>query len=113
MRISFPNFSYINNPNKTYNYLKFVDWDEDQTWLFVMVKGQCRMSRFIIERKKWRKTRKELNNKYIRINKIIWLDDDYVIRLKKQKWYFTIAIKKRHPSYQPEPNFIFKIYNFL
>jgi hypothetical protein len=113
MRISYPNFSYIKNQNKSYNYLKFVDWDEDQTWLFIIVKGQCRMSRYIIERKKWRKTRKELHAKYVRINRNTWLDDNYVIHVRKQKWYFTIAIKKRHPSYQPEPNFIFRMYNFL
>ncbi len=86
--------------NNTYKYLKFVDKNNEETWLFFLseenicthTKLMSDYSNLQIRKDEFDKSYKPAGeNKWIFINKGIV----YIVELKKEEWFFTVIIKKK------------------
>ena len=86
--------------NNTYKYLKYVDKENEETWLFFLSdENICTHSKLISDFSNLQTRKDELNkeykpageNKWIFINK----GTTYIVELKKEEWFFTITIKKK------------------
>lgn len=86
--------------NNTYKYLKYVDKENEETWLFFLSdENICTHSKLMSDFSNLQTRKDELNkeykpageNKWIFINKGI----TYIVELKKEEWFFTITIKKK------------------
>ena len=86
--------------NNTYKYLKYVDKENEETWLFFLSdENICTHSKLMSDFSNLQTRKDELNkeykpageNKWIFINK----GTTYIVELKKEEWFFTITIKKK------------------
>lgn len=85
--------------NTVYNLLKYVDHNNTKTIYYVFDdQDTCKFYKTIYDYSYLRQVEKELNRKYIKSSAGNWyfLDDDkkYLITLKKDKWYFSVLVKK-------------------
>lgn len=86
--------------NSTYNYLKFVDKFNEETWLFFLDENNiCSLTKLMSDYSNLKIRTGELNKKYKNAgeNKWIYLEKGvvYIIELKKEEWFFTILMKKK------------------
>jgi hypothetical protein len=86
--------------NNTYKYLKYVDKENEETWLFFLSdENICTHSKLMSDFSNLQTRKDELDkeykpageNKWIFINK----GTTYIVELKKEEWFFTITIKKK------------------
>jgi hypothetical protein len=85
--------------NTVYNLLKYVDRNNTQTIYFVFDElDTCKFYKSIYDYTYLRQVEKELNRKYTRDSAGIWYFQDnnttYRVTLKKDKWYFSVLVKK-------------------
>jgi hypothetical protein len=86
--------------NTAYKYLKYVDNNNEETWLFFLsVENICTHMKLMSDYSNLEIRKNELDkvykpageNKWIFVNKGI----AYVVELKKEEWFFTITTKKK------------------
>ena len=86
--------------NNTYKYLKYLDKNNEETWLFFLsnenicthMKLMSDYSNLEIRKNELDKEHKPAGeNKWIFINK----GTVYIVELKKEEWFFTITTKKK------------------
>jgi hypothetical protein len=86
--------------NSTYKYLKYVDKNNEETWLFFLSEDDiCTHTKLMSDYSNLEIRKEELDkeykaageNKWIFINKGVV----FIVELKKDEWFFTITIKKK------------------
>lgn len=87
--------------NTVYNLLKYVDHNSTQTIYYVFNDlDTCKFYKTIYDYSYLRKVEKELDHKYIRKSSDNWYflenNEKYLVTLKKDKWYFSVLVKKLH-----------------
>jgi hypothetical protein len=87
--------------NTVYNLLKYVDRNNTQTLYYVFDENDtCKFYKTIYDYTYLRQVERELNNKYNRSSAGNWYfvenNNRYQVTLKKDKWYFSVLIKKVH-----------------
>jgi len=85
--------------NTVYNLLKYVDRDGTQTILYVFDDTDiCKFYKTIYDYTYLRQVEKDLNRKYLKAGSGIWYfgtgENQYLLTLKKEKWYFSVLVKK-------------------
>jgi hypothetical protein len=85
--------------NTVYNLLKYVDRNSTKTILIVFDdKDTCKFFKSIYDYAYLRQVERELNQEYTRAGAGNWnymVDHKkYLVTLKKEKWYFTVLVKK-------------------
>ncbi len=86
--------------NKTFNYLKFVDKFNEETYLFFLDEnGICTHSKLLSDYSNLKIRTEELNKFYKKAgeNKWIFVENNkiFMVELKKEEWFFTILIKRK------------------
>ena len=84
--------------NKSYNYLKYSDRNEDQTMLFFLSPDSvCRNIRIVCNNSMKSIKIKELDSVYRRNGDNSWIDTragkNYMVMLKEDNWTFSIIIE--------------------
>lgn len=85
--------------NTVYNLLKFVDYNDTQTYLFVFNKNDtCEYYKLIYDYSFLHEIQKELDEKYTRSEEGLWYFSDenkkFEVTLKKDDWYFSVLTKE-------------------
>jgi len=85
--------------NTVYNLLKYVDHNNTKTIYYVFDDHDtCKFYKTMYDYSYLRQVEKELNRKYVRSSSGNWyfLDNnkEYLVTLKKDKWYFSVLVKK-------------------
>ena len=86
--------------NKTYNYLKFVDKYNEETWLFFLSEDNiCTHTKLMSDFSNLNLRTKYLNDNYKKSGASTWTYTvkgvTYNVELIKEEWYFTIVTKKK------------------
>jgi hypothetical protein len=86
--------------NSTYNYIKFVDKYNEETYLFFMDESNsCSFTKLMSDYSNLKIRTDELNKNYKNAGEGKWIYVEngqvYVIELKKEEWFFTIIMKKK------------------
>ena len=82
------------------NFIKFLDYDELKTFLFVLDDdGYCEYQMLMCDYSLLKASIDLLHKNYEYKQDLVWYDylsgkQDYVIRIKKEEWYFSIITKK-------------------
>ncbi len=84
--------------NKSFNYLKFVDNLEQQTWLFFLDDNDyCKSSKLVCDYLLLDDKVAELNNSYKKVGDLSWKYQEnkknFSVTLKKEEWFFSILTK--------------------
>lgn len=84
--------------NKSFNYLKFVDNLEQQTWLFFLDDNDyCKSSKLVCDYLLLDDKIAELNDTYKKNGNLAWSyqqnDKSFSVTLKKEEWFFSILTK--------------------
>ena len=101
MKLNLPGFAQDNSiVNKQYNYLKYYDRTNEETILcFLSEDDKCYVLRRMSDYSNLENTIKKLDNEYKRTGTDTWsfiIDkDEFVVELKRDKWYFTIETKRK------------------
>lgn len=96
-----PDFNQDNSfVNKTFNYLKYVDNLEQQTWLFFLDDNDyCKSSKLICDYVLLDDKVAELNQSYNKTGSLSWSyknnDNSFDVTLKKEEWFFSILTKAK------------------
>jgi hypothetical protein len=86
--------------NNTYKYLKYVDKNNEETWLFFLSdKDICTHMKLMSDYSNLEIRKNELDkefkpageNKWIFINK----GTVYIVEMKKEEWFFTVTTKRK------------------
>jgi hypothetical protein len=86
--------------NTTYNYIKFVDKYNEETYLFFMEENDvCSFTKLMSDYSNLKIRTDELNKNYKNAGEGKWIYVEngvvYVIELKKDEWFFSIIMKKK------------------
>lgn len=82
------------------SFIKFQDYDELRTFLFVLDdNGYCKYHILMCDYSLLKTSIDSLNKTYEYKEDLTWYDyisgkENYVIRIKKEEWYFSIITKK-------------------
>ncbi|MFO7829300.1 MAG: hypothetical protein R6V23_11800 [Bacteroidales bacterium] len=82
------------------SFIKFEDFDGYRTFLFVLNDdGYCKYQILMCDYGLLKPTIDSLNNNYEYKNDLTWYDyftgkENYVIRVKKEEWYFSVVTRK-------------------
>ncbi len=97
-----PGFDYDESShNSTFNYLKYVDKYNEETYLFFLDdKNICTHTKLMSDYSNLKIRLNELNKYYKKAGETKWIYLEggivYVIEMKKEEWYFTIIMKKQN-----------------
>jgi len=85
--------------NTVYNLLKFVDYNDTQTFLFVFNENDtCEYYKLICDYSFLPEIQKELDEKYTLSEEGLWYFNDenkkFEVILKKDEWYFSVLTKE-------------------
>jgi hypothetical protein len=86
--------------NKTYNYLKFVDKYNEETWLFFLsAENVCTHTKLMSDYSNLKLRTDELNSRFKKAGEHKWVGVEkgiiYEVELKKEEWFFTIIMKQK------------------
>jgi hypothetical protein len=86
--------------NNTYKYLKYVDKNNEETWLiFLSDDNICTHTKLISDYSNLQIRKDQLDQQYKAAgeNKWIFIQKGivFVVELKKEEWFFSIVIKKK------------------
>lgn len=101
MEENMSNFTLDNSTkNKTYKYLKYVDRINEETLLYFLSSNDyCTSSRLISDYSNLNSRTKQLDKEYEKIDKTTWTykvgSKEYIVKLKKEEWFFLIVTKKK------------------
>jgi hypothetical protein len=101
MTTNHPDFKYIDDAvNKAYKYMKYVDHDEYQTWLFFLSEDEhCTVTKLISDYVYYDRLTATLDKNYKKEGTNTWTfrdqGVDYIVELKKDEWFFSIITKKK------------------
>jgi hypothetical protein len=82
------------------SFIKYEDFDGYRTYLFVLNDdGYCKYQMLMCDYSLLKTTIDSLNQNYEYKEKLIWYDyvsgkENFVIRIKKEEWYFSVITKK-------------------
>ena len=100
METSFPDFAIDKSSvNHTYKYLKYINKFTEQTLLvFLSEDDLCTSTKLVSDYANLLQVKKELNSKYKLTGKDKWKYTQngvkYVVKLKREEWFFTVFISK-------------------
>lgn len=81
------------------NFIKYEDFDELRTWLFVLDKeGYCQYTVLMMDYSLLKSSIDSLNTNYEYKGDLTWADyvsgkDNYIIKIKKKDWFFSIVTR--------------------
>jgi hypothetical protein len=86
--------------NHTYNYLKYIDKNSEQTLLvFLSDKDICTSTKLMSDYSLLDLVKRDLNMNYKKINTCSWTYQwkgiTYLVKLKQEEWFFTIFTSKK------------------
>ncbi|HOK51350.1 MAG: hypothetical protein WHT29_03000 [Bacteroidales bacterium] len=86
--------------NTTFNYIKFVDKYNEETYLFFLDNNNvCTHTKLMSDYSNLKQRIDELNKYYKKAgeNKWVFVDKNKVffVELKKEEWFFTIVVKQK------------------
>ena len=86
--------------NKTYNYLKFVDKYNEETWLFFLSSDNvCTNTKLMSDYSNLNLRVNELNKQFKNAGENKWVGIEkgkvFTVELKKEEWFFSIIIKPK------------------
>ncbi|MGC8824172.1 MAG: hypothetical protein ACP5PZ_06205 [Bacteroidales bacterium] len=86
--------------NKTFNYIKFVDRYNEETYLFFLDESNvCTHTKLMSDYSNLKLRTDELNKYYKKAgeNKWVFVDKNkvFLVELKKEEWFFTIVVKRK------------------
>ncbi|MCX7986309.1 MAG: hypothetical protein N2662_05170 [Bacteroidales bacterium] len=86
--------------NTTFNYIKFVDKYNEETYLFFLDNNNvCTHTKLMSDYSNLKIRTDELNKYYKKAgeNKWVFVDKDkiFFVELKKEEWFFTIVVKRK------------------
>jgi hypothetical protein len=86
--------------NNTYKYLKYVDKNNEETWLFFLSDDNiCTRTKLMSDFSNLQTRKDELDKEYKSSGENKWTfinnGTTYIIELKKEEWFFTITTKKK------------------
>jgi len=86
--------------NATFNYIKFVDRYNEETYLFFLDNNNvCTHTKLMSDYSNLKLRTDELNKYYKKAgeNKWVFVDKEKVffVELKKEEWFFTIVVKRK------------------
>jgi hypothetical protein len=100
MKHNEPNFALDDGiVNAKYVYLKYYDKTNEETILCFLAENEiCNLLRRMSDYSNLDPTVKKLDKEYKKIDKDKWSyfinKDEFVIELKREKWYFTLETKR-------------------
>jgi hypothetical protein len=84
--------------NTIYDMIKYSDRSENQTVIFVFNDGLCSYSKRMCDYSLLKEITRQLDAANTRANDTIWYYQaegaEYIISLKKEKWFFIIDTRK-------------------
>ena len=86
--------------NDKFNYLKYSDNEENQTFLFFLDSDSiCRNIRIICDRGLITQKTREFNTMYVRSGENEWTEKkngkEYIIQVLDDKWSFVVSIEQK------------------
>jgi hypothetical protein len=86
--------------NNTYKYLKYVDKNNEETWLFFLSDDNiCTRTKLMSDYSNLKTRKDELDKEYKPAGENKWIfiskGMTFIVELKKEDWFFTITIKKK------------------
>lgn len=86
--------------NKTFNYIKFVDRYNEETYLFFLDENNvCTHTKLMSDYSNLKLRTEELNKYYKKAGESKWVFVDknkvFLVELKKEEWFFTIVVKRK------------------
>jgi hypothetical protein len=95
--------------NSQFRYLKYSDSYDTQTLLFFLSpESVCSSIRLICDRALKTEKLKELDSKYVKLGKNMWLDShggrEYLIQFTDEKWSCTISYESQNPDLRSGSN---------
>lgn len=100
MKENYRDFYFAKEVMGKSSFIKFEDYDDLRTLLFVLDDdGYCKYQMLMCDYSLLRSTIKQLNSTYEYKEDLIWYDyisgkDDYIIKIKKEEWYFSVITRK-------------------
>jgi len=85
--------------NNTYNYVKFSDKNNEETWLFFLNdKNICTHHKMMSDYSNLNSRVDEFNKKYTKAIKDVWVFVDkgvsYKVEIKRDEWFFSVLTHK-------------------
>ena len=96
-----PDFNQDNSfVNNSFNYLKYVDNLEQQTWLFFLDDNDyCKSSKLVCDYVLLDEKIAELNKSYLKTGSLSWSyehnNSSFDVTLKKEEWFFSILTRAK------------------
>jgi hypothetical protein len=86
--------------NKTFNYVKFVDKYNEETYLFFLDDNNvCTHTKLMSDYSNLKLRTDELNKYYKKAgeNKWVFVEKNkvFIVELKREEWFFTIVVKQK------------------
>ena len=100
MKKNHKDFYFAKEVFGTNSFIKFEDYDGYRTYIFVLDDdGYCKYHILMCDYSLLKNTVHTLNNTYEYKNDLTWHDyitgkQNFVIRIKKEEWYFSVITKK-------------------
>ena len=100
MKEKYPDFYFSKEVMGKSSFIKYEDFDGYRTFLFVLNDdGYCKYQMLMCDYSLLKRTIDSLNTSYEYKNDLTWYDytagkENFVIRIKKEEWYFSIITKK-------------------
>jgi hypothetical protein len=86
--------------NRSYNYLKYVDEEGDQTLMYYLTEdGNCISSKLMGDYAILNRITNDLNSRYTKTGQYSWKyasgKQEYEVIITTDKWFFTVTTKKK------------------
>lgn len=87
--------------NQVYNYLKYIDDFEEQTFLFFMDENdKCSFTKLMCDYSLLNDVTDSFNKKYLLTDKNEWMysveGEKFIVKLTEEEWFFTVVTKKHN-----------------
>lgn len=100
MKENYKDFYFSKEVMSKNSFIKFEDFDGYQTFLFVLDdEGYCKYQMLMCDYSLLKTKIDDLNKTYEYQGELVWHDfisgnQNFVIRIKKEEWYFSIITRK-------------------
>jgi len=100
MKLNYKDFYFSKEVLSKNSFIKFEDYDGYRTYLFVLDDdGYCKYHILMCDYSLLKNSIDSLNNRFEYKKNLTWYDyisgnQNFVVRIKKEEWYFSIITKK-------------------